>query len=242
MDSARYLIVNADDFGRSAGVNKGAIEAFERGVVTSASLMVRWPAAAAAAAYSREHQDLSVGLHIDLAEWSYRDGSWIPTYEVVPTDDAVAVEEEANRQLDTFRRLVGRDPTHIDSHQHVHREEPVRSALIAIARRLAIPLRDCSTRIHFCGSFYGQTGEGLPLPDIITVAGLIAILAALPPGVTEVGCHPGLDCDLHSTYGSERIQEVAVLCDPQVRAAIVAMGIELRSFTNIAGDAGSPSI
>ncbi|MBI3874558.1 MAG: ChbG/HpnK family deacetylase [Verrucomicrobia bacterium] len=42
----RFLIVNADDFGLSAGVNRGIIEAHERGIVTSASLMVCQPAAA----------------------------------------------------------------------------------------------------------------------------------------------------------------------------------------------------
>jgi chitin disaccharide deacetylase len=36
-----------------------------------------------------------------------------------------------------FRRLVGKVPTHIDSHQHVHRREPVRAVLIALARKLA---------------------------------------------------------------------------------------------------------
>ena len=68
-----YLIVNADDFGQSPGVNRGVIAAHERGVVTSTSLMVRWPSAAAAAAYAREHPALSVGLHVDLGEWACRD-------------------------------------------------------------------------------------------------------------------------------------------------------------------------
>ncbi len=62
----RYLIVNADDFGLSFGVNRGIIEAFEHGVVTSASLMVNWIGAAEAAAYARQHPTLSLGLHIDL--------------------------------------------------------------------------------------------------------------------------------------------------------------------------------
>ena len=44
MDSKRFLIVNADDFGLSEGVNRGIIEAHERGIVTSASLMVLKPA------------------------------------------------------------------------------------------------------------------------------------------------------------------------------------------------------
>ncbi|MGA2658858.1 MAG: ChbG/HpnK family deacetylase, partial [Verrucomicrobiota bacterium] len=55
----RGLIVNADDFGLDPGVNRGIIKSHEYGIVTSASLMVRWPAAAEAAAYAREHPELS---------------------------------------------------------------------------------------------------------------------------------------------------------------------------------------
>jgi len=40
----RFLIVNADDFGQSPGINRGIIKAHADGIVTSVSLMVRWPA------------------------------------------------------------------------------------------------------------------------------------------------------------------------------------------------------
>jgi predicted glycoside hydrolase/deacetylase ChbG (UPF0249 family) len=230
--NVRYLIVNADDFGMSPGVNRGVIEAHENGIVTSASLMVRWPAAAEAAAYAREHPDFSLGLHLDLRELAYKGGAWMPVYEVVPTDDATAVEEEAGRQLAAFRRLVGRDPTHLDSHQHVHRREPARSVIVEIARELAIPLRHHNPRIYYCGAFHGQTGEGSPLPAAISVDRLIEILTALPPGITELACHPGLDDKLRSAYRRERAEEVRVLCDPRVRATIIAGGIELRSFAD----------
>ncbi len=234
MDTERYLIVNADDFGRSPGVNRGIIETHERGIVTSASLMVHWPAAAEAAAYSREHPNLSLGLHFDLGEWAYRDGNWVTMYEVAPADDVTAVADEAARQLAAFRRLVGREPTHIDSHQHVHRWGPVRSVLVEVARDLAVPLRDHSPKIRYCGGFYGQTGKGSHLPDAISVDGLIKILVALPPGVTELGCHPGVGDDLDTTYRSERTQEVKALCDSRVRAIILTEGIELCSFGNVA--------
>jgi hypothetical protein len=64
----RRLIVTADDFGRSPGINRGIIAANEVGIVTSAKFMVRWPAAAGAAAYARERPDLALGLHFDLGE------------------------------------------------------------------------------------------------------------------------------------------------------------------------------
>ena len=233
-ESKRYLIVNADDFGQGPGVNRGIIQAFECGVVTSASLMVRWPAVAEAAAYGRQHADLSLGLHFDFGEWSCRDGNWIKLYEVVPEEDAEAVAGEVARQLAAFRRLVGMDPTHLDSHQHVHRREPFSSVFIDLGEELGVPLRSCSPEVRYHGGFYGQTEDGRPLPDFISVAALIRVLAELPPGFTELGCHPGYADDLDSMYRSERVRELQTLCDPVIRAALKDWGIELRSFRDVA--------
>jgi predicted glycoside hydrolase/deacetylase ChbG (UPF0249 family) len=234
--AGKYLIVNADDFGQSPGVNRGVIEAHERGIVTSASLMVRWPAAVEAAAYGREHPELSLGLHVDLGEWAYRDGSWVPVYQVVATVDRRAVAEEVERQLAAFRRLVGRDPTHLDSHQHVHREEPVRTILIELAERLGVPLRDVTPAVRYSGDFYGQSENGYPYPEGTSPEALLGLLAALPPGITELGCHPGEGSDLDSMYARERAEEVKALCDPRVRAAIAAGRIELRSFHDVGAE------
>ena len=230
MNARRYLIVNADDFGQSHGVNRGIIEAHQRGIVSSASLMVRWPAAAEAASYGREHPEFSLGLHVDLDEWVFREGAWVRLYEVVPGNDAAAVKEEVQRQLAAFRRLVRKDPTHLDSHQHVHFRQPVQSIALAMATELGVPLRGCNPDVHYCGRFYGQTERGSPYPEGISVNGLLTILKDLPPGLTELGCHPGMADDLDTMYKAEREQEVKVLCDPRVRNAIVAMGIELCSF------------
>src|ERR1041385_7040917 len=123
----RFLIVNADDFGRTPGVNEGIQEAHECGIVTSASLMVRWPAAQEAAQYSRKHPELSVGLHLDLEEWAYQHHTWVRLYEVVPPGDSAAIAREVGGQLDRFLDLMGKPPTHLDSHQHAHWKEPVPS-------------------------------------------------------------------------------------------------------------------
>src|SRR4051794_31121403 len=111
----KTLIVNADDFGLSAGVNRGIVEAHEHGIVTSASLMVRQPAAKAAADYARGRAALGIGLHLDLGEWDFRDGAWRAVYEVVPISDVEQVTRELERQLAEFVRLLGLRPTHLDS-------------------------------------------------------------------------------------------------------------------------------
>jgi predicted glycoside hydrolase/deacetylase ChbG (UPF0249 family) len=233
---ARSLIVNADDFGRSPGINAGIVKAHEEGILTSASLMVRWADAAAAAEYARARQGFSLGLHVDLCEWAFADGEWFPVYEVVPPADASAVAEEVRGQLETFRELVGHDPTHVDSHQHVHTSDPVATPVIReLAQELGVPLRGISPHVHYRGDFYGQTPTGDPLPEGITVEHLIEILNELSPGITELGCHPGEGEQVGTTYSDERDREMRVLCDPRVREAIDTNGIALRSFADVSG-------
>jgi chitin disaccharide deacetylase len=229
----RRLVVNADDFGLSDGVNRGVASGHEHGIVTSASLMVRWPAARAAVAYAAEHPKLSLGLHLDLGESIYCDGSWHELYKVVPSHDVDAVAAEVAWQLAAFRALTGRDPTHIDSHQHVHREEPVRTAMLCLSEKLDVPLRGESSRIRFCGDFYGQTGRGERVEGGVDTNRLLAILSTLPPGATELGCHPGDGHDLYSPYQEERAVEVRTLCEPRVRQALEREQIDLITFHDL---------
>jgi chitin disaccharide deacetylase len=226
----RALIVNADDFGLSPGVNRGIMQAHERGIVTSASLMVRYPAAAEAAECVRAHPQLSVGLHVDLGEWTYADEQWQRAYEVVPFTDSSAVAEEVARQLVTFRALVGRDPTHLDSHQHVHHTEPLRSILSHHASVLGVILRGMSPDVRYSGNFYGQSDKGYPFPEGIAVPRLLKLLENLPLGVTEMGCHPGAAADMDGMYRHERLVERDTLCHPAIREAIAAHSIVLCSF------------
>ena len=233
MTGKRLLIVNADDFGQSRDVNQGILLAYQSGIVTSASLMVRYAPVGEAIEFSRKCPGLSLGLHVDLGEWLLRDREWVPVYEVVQLNDPLAVEEEVARQFAVFRRMVGHDPTHIDSHQHVHLREPVRSIVEGHARELAVPLRGCDAHISYCGEFYGQDTNGLPLPDRVTAEALTRILKSLPEGTTELCCHPAAGTDLRTMYSTERAAELQVLCDPRIREAIAEMGIALRSFWEI---------
>ena len=233
------LIVNADDFGMSASVNRGIITAHEQGIVTSCSLMVRREAASAAAAYARTHGALSVGLHIDLGEWVRGDQDWEPRYIVVELDNPTAVADEVDRQLQTFRELLDRDPTHLDSHQHVHRNDPVRSVGLETAGRYGIPLRHFSD-FRYCGQFYGQHKDGGQNHAAITVERLIDLIDALLPGVTELCCHPAEEEQPGEPYGAARAKELATLCDPRVRSALEERGILLRSFNGISREDGVP--
>ena len=232
MSAACRLVVNADDFGRSAAINRGVLHAHRDGIVTSASLMVRYAAAARAAAAARSHGQLGLGLHLDLGEWEYRDGEWRSVYDVARTDDRDAVEAELARQLTEFERLVGAPATHIDSHQHVHRDEPVRAAVQRTADALGVPVRH-APGVRYCGAFYGQGRRGEPLPELICVDALVALVADLGDGVTELACHPADDVDFESSYATERALELRTLCDPRVAAAVRERGAQLCSFHDL---------
>lgn len=237
----RFLIVNADDLGLSSGINAGIAAAHERGIVTSASLMVRQAAAAESARWAREHPRLSVGLHLDLDNWDYATAS-PTTGGLSPPDDPAAIEAECRAQLDAFRGLVGRDPTHIDSHHHVHMREPVASVAARLAAELGLPLRGRGV-VRYDGRFYGRDSEGRRRPERISPQWLIRLIESLPPGWTELGCHPGRDAEELSSYGAERQHEIEALCDERAQEAIEASAVRLRSFAlrSACGGPGLPT-
>jgi predicted glycoside hydrolase/deacetylase ChbG (UPF0249 family) len=229
----KKLIVNADDFGQSPGINKGIIQAYEQGILTSASLMVRYSAAMDAAMYAKKNPALGIGLHVDLGEWIYKNDEWEPLYEVVTLEDAEAIKLEVRNQLDAFYQIMGQLPTHIDSHQHVHQREAIRPILLEIAKELNVTLRGCSENVSYCGKFYGQLDDGSPYHYAISVEGLEKTISSLPEGITEMACHPGLQLDIETMYKNERELEVATLCSKTIQHAIAAGNVELCSFRNI---------
>ena len=171
----KNLIVNGDDFGRSGGINRGVIEAHERGILTSASLMVDGAASEAAAELAASHPALGLGLHVELR---------------LPVDPPGATAE-IQRQLARFAELTGRDPTHIDSHHYAHRERDLLPAFIAVAKHQGLPLRDHSNVRHI-PTFYALA-RGRPQLDLVGPEALAEILTTeVEDGFTELCCHPRL--------------------------------------------------
>ena len=225
----KHLIVNADDFGLSAGVNRGIVECHREGIVTSASLMVTGTAAEEAVAAAEEHRALALGLHFDLFGEDERS---------FDTDDLDAVSCELERQLVEFERMVGRPPTHVDSHRHVHREPHLLPAFQEVVRPLGIPVRGDGS-VRFVGDFYAQWEWGVTDLSHVSVGALERLLRdEIRPGWSELSCHPGyLEAGCAWVYGREREAEVATLVDPSVRARVDSLGITLRSYADFAAPA-----
>jgi predicted glycoside hydrolase/deacetylase ChbG (UPF0249 family) len=223
----RLLIVNADDFGASRGVNEGIRRAHDVGVVTSASLMVRMPATEAAVSLARDRPRLSVGLHADLTG----EGTPPPVQDVT---DLAACREELAAQLERFTALMGRAPTHLDAHHNVYRLPHLEPLFVELAGELGLPLREHSS-VRYFPDFYGQWDDGETHPEWIGAENLMRMLAEdVGPGVTELSCHPGLvDASFDSPYHRERELELRALCDPRVRGYLQESDISLISYHDV---------
>ena len=213
----KMLIVNGDDFGVSRGVNRGIVEAHVHGILTSTSLMVDEPAGPEAARLCAQHPDLGVGLHA-----------------VLPSPaDPLTTEAELERQLERFVALTGEQPTHIDTHHNVHRDEAVTPIFRAVAERHGLPLRDhCGVR-HI-SSFYGRWDGEAHLEHVGVRALARLIDGDIEDGFNELACHPGFaGSDLVSSYTIEREAEMATLCDPGVAGLLSERNIRLVSFREV---------
>jgi predicted glycoside hydrolase/deacetylase ChbG (UPF0249 family) len=222
----KHLIVNADDFGASSGVNRGIIECHRLGILTSTSLMVTGAAVEEAVVLSRENPELAIGLHWDVVGEDERD---------FDLDDHEAVRQEFAAQLDRFSALMGQPPTHVDSHHHTHLEDGVRGLFAEMVAPLGVPLRG-EGKVNFIGGFYGQWEYGVTELEHISVEALQGILRnEVTDGWTEVSCHPGyMTPDYQTLYSTEREVEVRTLTDPRVRATLEELGIHLESYATYA--------
>ena len=228
----RRLIVNADDLGYTPGVTSGIFAAHQRGLVTSTTLMVSRPAAAAAAAELYQYPDLGVGLHVTLTGSNepvlpagdvgslLDDEGRLPRYPDVFPDGAEPSEvlAEVRAQLDRFEELTGRLPTHLDSHHHSHCVPVVLDAVVTVALENDLPVRSSDATV---GERLRR--EGIPTTDTFIVSfieegvtreHLLAILDGLQEGVTELMCHPAhIDEALRrdSSYVDARARELELL-------------------------------
>jgi predicted glycoside hydrolase/deacetylase ChbG (UPF0249 family) len=212
----RALIINGDDFGLSPGVNDGIVEAHTRGVLTSTSLMVTAPAAPQAAALAKSHPQLSVGLHF--------------VDESPQLDDPGYAAENLIAQLERFRALTGRDPTHVDSHHHVHARGARIATFAKLVEPLAVPLR-LAGPVRYIGGFYAHTRADVSNIRFVSPEYLLHVVANEAfEGFNELGCHPALQGDFDSSYRYEREVELATLTEPGLREELDQLGVQLASF------------
>ncbi len=239
------LIINADDFGYSPGVNYGIIEAYRNGVVKSTTLMVNMNYVDHALKLSEENKYLGIGLHFVLTagkpltdarslvdeKGNFRKGlEYLENYAKIED-----VEIELRAQLKKFKEIKGR-PSHIDTHHHVHKVKKVYEIVKKNALEERVPIRtfEQDEKVLSTDGFYGGFYK-----DGVDTDALINILEnAKRDGYStfEVMCHPGfIDYELpkKTSYCDKRTYEIEVLKDNKLKKYIRDNNIDLINFKEI---------
>jgi len=241
------LIVRADDFGMAHAVNEAICRAHQEGIVTITSTMAPCPWFNEAAALASRH-GIPVGVHQTLTcEWDwYR---WGPitsgpsltgsdgTFRRTIDEAAAAMEHEDAvtellAQVDRFG-AAGLRPQYLDHHMG----SAVPGAYAEVSERTGIPFL-YGPAVDLDGFF-----ELTPREAEGKKAWLLDLLAGLRPGVHMVVCHPGVagpelasltepDSEPWPWAEHWRVADLAVVTDPEVRAAVVELGIRLCSLSD----------
>jgi hypothetical protein len=239
----KKLIVNADDFGRSSPINQGIIEAHQKGIVTSASLMTTREAFDEAVALARANPRLGIGLHLDLDsffEVQHGAGRLLGYKEPSPPLNTIAQETETQ-----IKKILSTGLTvhHLDGHHHVHLRPELFATIAALTAKYKIPV------IRYFSGFYEGLYPGVGMEwiqDLIRRFGLKCTdtffagwepVASSLPGyryfdlrasfeTAELMVHPGKG-------EAWREKELDHCQDPGVQRELDARQVQLATFAEI---------
>jgi chitin disaccharide deacetylase len=220
------LIVNADDFGYSRGINYGIIDTHKNGIVNSATMMMNMPGVSHAVELAKENPTLQLGIHLvltcgrpllsDVPSLMDEQGNFKKMNDFIRNHNLslMELEREWTAQIEKFIDF-GLTATHFDSHHHVHTIPEFLPVVQSLSNKYNLPVRRISNHPVegvppftdiFLHDFYGDgvTGdyfENIPNRGVV--------------GQTiEVMCHPGyLDSEVlnGSSYCLERVKETNIL-------------------------------
>jgi len=263
----KFLIVNADDFGLCAEITTGIIKAHTEGIVTAASIVAN-------GRYFKEgiallkNTGLDPGVHLTLvgAEKPVsgpinglvdEEGYFLSGYRKVVTRimsgrfDHAALKKELFGQVELIRDY-GINPTHLDSHQHLHLLPSVRKIALEIAKKFNIKwIRLPSSnpagiqeigvnllsrslksgvkrqKMRFTDSFLGFPERGRMDEERLAL-----ILQRLKPGLAEMMVHPGCDASDKYNWDYRWEDEIKALTSERVKRIIKEQGITLTDFVS----------
>ncbi len=203
------VIVNADDLGMSLAVNDAIFRAFDEGLLVSTTALVHGPAFGDAVRRTRNRPGLHIGVHLDTTE-----------FHLAPD------RLQAWREQVRIAREAGIEPTHLDSHQHIHLHWASLLALRRLCRETGI------SRLRGRSLDYGpsvrsrawrrmvQTFAAMP-DHYFSLEHWVACGSPEREGVTEIMVHPGNPH--HARYAREMEQ-----------LTVLRRGWQVCSFTDLA--------
>ena len=241
------LIINADDFGLSDGVSRGIVQALHAGGVTATTAMVCAPDAVEHIRRWAPEIEGYIGAHLQLTSGTpmlppervpslvLEDGKFPARRKEIRSPRTEEVFAEWQAQIECLVR-VGIEPSHLDSHHHVHGLPALFPAFCELAKQYSLPARslhgEMTHALHAAGvacidqTLTGWYGGKLSMKSLVRVLqeGTHEYAAAKS---FELMCHPGLvDDSLNSLsrYVTERELELTVLCDAHLQRELAAAG------------------
>lgn len=255
--AAPRLIIRIDDIGFCHGANAAAERILERGLCTSASVIVNTPWLDEAVAILQRHPEVSVGVHLTLnAEW--REYRWGP---VLPYSEVPSLVDQDGRFFPSQQKFLANQPNAAEVEKELR-------AQIELARRKGLPVTyiDCHMGTAVCTPEFrnvveklaaeyklalsGYFGE-IDTPSIYDIApegklaaAIRAVEQATEPGPYLLVVHPGTNApemaamtDLNPTralpMAAHRQAEADVLCNPAFRAAVERGGVTLIGYREL---------
>jgi len=273
----RNLIVNADDFNSDEERNRGILEAGEKGIATSVSVIANLPFNAESVAKLKTVFGTRIGIHLNLTK-----GAPIARRTTSLVDESnlffkkknawrrallhhynlKEVEEEFAAQISRLQEL-GITPDHLDGNNHLHIFPQIAEVVARLARdfnikKIRLPLEKFQNPRHYFqpkafkkyffgllakrahlvfksfGLLFPEHFAGIQLPRVADIESLRKFFRNLPPGITELMCHPGYRAmPLPQTAWSQHEKELVALTHPEVLKSIRQKNINLISYQDL---------
>lgn len=245
------LIINADDFGYSTGVNYGIIHSYQRGILTSTTMMANMPGFDEGVKLAEENTGLGIGIHLSLTCGSPlrndvpslvgNNGKFhdLTFYEKAFEIDLNELYKEWKEQIEKIINS-GIEPTHIDSHHHVNGIASITEVFNQLAKEYNLPVRnnfevpdDIKTTKRFNTTFdlissVKEIWKPMELKNIIQECKAF--------GTVEAMCHPGyVDSVLleNSSLRDSRAVTVSELQRSDYAEILEENGIRLGTYADL---------
>lgn len=147
------LIINADDFGYSTGINYGIIHSYQRGILSSTTMLANMPGFEEGVKLVEENPDLGIGIHLALTCGSplrddvpslVENNGELHNLSFYEKDFEIDLDELYREWKEQIEKIInsGIEPTHIDSHHHVNAIEPITEVFVRLANEYKLPVRN----------------------------------------------------------------------------------------------------
>jgi predicted glycoside hydrolase/deacetylase ChbG (UPF0249 family) len=271
----KQLIITADDFNADAERNRGIVEASDKGILTTTSVISNLPLDSGTVTALKNSFNC-IGVHLNITkgaplssdsktlvdkngQFFDRQTAWKKALSKLYDHNELLSEFSAQVEMLLDNGIV---PDHIDSNNHLHVFPVFADITAQITNKYKIKfIRLPKETFYFSDinfsktfikkyfvyslsliakKFFVKSGlgftdyfNGIAVPSLLSKESMLKFIKHLPPGTTELMCHPGYSSTDNPFSNSDREKELLILTDKDIMSEIKMNNIELISFSDI---------